>query len=224
MRANLVGSIPPTKWNSRESIPNTSSDKGGQKEFKSWYLDYIIEFLVFEFFITDFKNFLLKTTFPSHELKILCVGTCIKKGAGIRHTLSIRIPPKIYDVRQQTHSFTIRRSRKANVLHSWARLAHHEPSSNFLEQLYISRAKYHTSRKYMKVTHQRPLFQHNGSWEGINMLRRDRRSKRHLKKNHWNFTEDLNPMFIPSKSYKKSVPITISMGASSIDVRYTCKA
>ena len=35
----------------------------------------------------------------------------------------------------------------------------------------------------MKVTHQRPLFQHNDSWEGIDMLRRDRRSKRHLKRN-----------------------------------------
>ena len=39
----------------------------GKKKFKS-YLDNIIDFLVFEFFITDFKNFLLETTLPSHEL------------------------------------------------------------------------------------------------------------------------------------------------------------
>ena len=81
-----------------------------------------------------------------------------------------------------TDSFTILRSRKANILRSWVRLAHHEPSSDFLEQLYISRSKYHTAGTDMKVTHQRLLFQHNGSWEGINMLRRDRRSKRHLGK------------------------------------------
>ena len=35
-------------------------------------LDKIIEFLVFEFFITDFKNFLLETTLPSHELDSMC--------------------------------------------------------------------------------------------------------------------------------------------------------
>ena len=44
------------------------------------------------------------------------------------------------------------------------------------------------------------------------------------KGNHSNITDDLNSMLIPSKSYKKSVPMTISMGASSIDIKYTCKA
>ena len=58
------------------------------------------------------------------------------------------------------------------------------------------------------------------------MLQRDRRSKRRLKKSRSNIIEDLNPMFIPSKSYKKSAPMTISRGASSIelnDILVRCK-
>ena len=41
------------------------------------------------------------------------------------------------------------------------------------------------------------------------------------KKQLSNLTEDVNHILIPSKSYKKRVPMTISMGASRIDVKYT---
>ena len=52
-------------------FPNASSDKVGSRKFKSEDSDLhgISEFLVFEFFITDFKNFLFEITFPSHELR-----------------------------------------------------------------------------------------------------------------------------------------------------------
>jgi hypothetical protein len=52
------------------------------------------------------------------------------------------------------------------------------------------------------------------------MLRRDRRSKRYLKRGHSNIIDVLSAMHIPSKSYKKIVPMVISIGTSGIDVRY----